>query len=64
MEPVSIITVMLTSMGYGAVVPVLLAGVGLFSALSVVYPAGWRGAATIQKLALLVGNAKPKPTAS
>lgn len=55
----TLVTQALDSLGYGAYVPAVLSVVGAFSAVAAVYPANWKGAATIHKLALLVGNAKP-----
>lgn len=49
----------LNYIGEGAYVPVLLAGIGAFSTIATVYPANWYGAATVHKLALMIGNAKP-----
>lgn len=51
---------LLSSLGYGAYIPVVLSAVGLFSAVATVYPTNWKGAAIIHKLALLIGNAKPE----
>lgn len=59
MDPSQTIADVLTSLGYGAYVPVALAVIGLFSAVAAVWPPTWRGAATIHRLALLVGHAKP-----
>lgn len=58
------ITTLLTSLGYAGWVPVVLAGVGFFSAVATIYPPTWPGSATIHKLALLLGNAKPETPAS
>lgn len=60
MNPVTEIDMGLTVLGYGAYVPIVLAVVGLFSAIATVYPATWPGAGTVHKLALLVGNASPE----
>lgn len=59
MDPVSALDAGLTSLGYGAYVPVVLAVVGLFSAISTVYPATWPGSKVVHTIALLKGNAKP-----
>jgi hypothetical protein len=61
MEPVSLVTTILTAMGYGAWVPVILAGIGFFSAVSTVYPATWVGAGVVKKMALVAGQAKIHP---
>lgn len=58
MDPVTLLDGTLVSLGYGAYVPVVLAVVGLFSAISVAYPPTWKGAATIRALALILGKAK------
>lgn len=59
MDPVTAATTTLQALGYGAYVPIILAVVGLFSAVSTIYPATWPGAAAVHKAALLIGNAKP-----
>ena len=64
MDPTNLLVSITTQLGYGAYVPVLLSVVGLFSAVAAVYPPTWKGAATIHKLALLVGNAKPATPAT
>ncbi len=65
MDPVTTVDTILNVLGYGKYVVLVSAVVGAFSALSTVYNPAWRGAATIHRLALLVGNAKPEvPAAS
>lgn len=58
MDPITLLDGALVSMGYGAWVPAVLSIVGLFSAISAVYPASWKGAATIRALALIIGKAR------
>ena len=58
MDPTTLAS-LLASLGYGAYVPVLLAAIGLFSAISTVYPPTWPAAAAIHKGALLLGHATP-----
>jgi hypothetical protein len=50
---------LLTQFGYGAYVPVVLALIGLASAISTVYPPNAPGAVIVRALALLFGHAKP-----
>lgn len=64
MTPIAAISETLTSMGYAGYIPVLLAVIGLFSAISTRYPATWKGAATIHAMALLFGNAAPATPAA
>lgn len=59
MDPVTSLSQLLVSLGYGAFVPVLLAIIGLFSAVSTVYKPTWPGASTVHTLALLTGHAVP-----
>lgn len=57
MDP-TIVAVM-TQLGWAQYVPVVLALIGLASAVSAVWPPTWPGAAMIHKIALLVGHARP-----
>lgn len=52
------------SMGLGAYVPVVLSVIGLFSAISTVYPPTWPGAGFVHTIALLFGKATPVVPAS
>ena len=54
-----VLATMLQTLGYGAYVPVALALIGLFSAVSTIYPPTAPGAAGVHKLALLFGRAAP-----
>jgi hypothetical protein len=58
-NPSDVITIILTSLGYGNLVPLILSIVGLFSAVAIIYPPSWRGAEFIHTMALLRGNATP-----
>lgn len=49
----------LTGLGFGQYVAVIAAIIGLFSAISTIYPATWPGAKAVHWLALLKGNAAP-----
>lgn len=59
MDTISLVEAGLTALGWGAYVPVAFAVVGLFSAVSTVYPSTWPGAAVVHSIALLKGNASP-----
>lgn len=59
MDPTTLIMAFMTQMGWGVYIPLVLAIIGLFSAISTVYPATWPGANVVHKLAGLIGNAKP-----
>lgn len=64
MEISQAVSTLLTTLGYGSWIPVILAGVGFFSAVATVYPTTWPGASALHKAALLFGNAKPAVTPS
>jgi len=59
-----VLTAMLQALGWGAYVPVALALIGLFSAVSTIYPPTAPGAVVVHKLALLFGRAAPAVPAS
>lgn len=58
MDPTTL-SALMTQLGWGAYVPVVLAVIGLFSAISTVYRPTWPGASVVHKIALLFGHAKP-----
>jgi hypothetical protein len=60
----TLIVQLLTSLGEGAYIPVVLTVIGAASALSTVYPSTWKGAAIVHKVALLFGRAAPAVPAS
>lgn len=62
-DPVSSFDGLLTALGYGKFVPLVLSGVGFFSVVSTLYPPSWKGAGFVHKAALLVGNASPETPA-
>lgn len=52
---------LLAALGYTSYVPIILAVIGLFSAISTVYPHDWPYASVIHTMALLLGKATPVP---
>jgi hypothetical protein len=64
MSPIDAVDSLMVVLGYGKIVPIVLAGVGFFSAVATVYPTEWPGAAIIHKCALLVGKAAPATPAA
>lgn len=65
MDPITTsLEALMTSLGYGAYIPVLFAVVGLASAIATIYPQTWPGAGVIHSIALMIGKAKPASPAS
>jgi hypothetical protein len=58
MDPTTL-AALLAQCGYGAYVPVVLAVIGLASAIATVYPPNWPGAPIVRGVAMLFGHAKP-----
>jgi hypothetical protein len=58
MDPQTLAAI-LASCGLGAYVPLVFALIGVASAVSVIYPPTWPGAAYVHKAALLIRNASP-----
>jgi hypothetical protein len=70
-DNINLLDQVLTATGHGNLVPLVASLatvgtslVGAASVLATVYPPTWKGAATIHKIALLVGKAAPATPAS
>lgn len=70
-DNINLIDGVLAATGHGDLIPLLAATitvgtsiVGFFSVVASIYPPTWKGAATVHKLALLVGKAAPAVPAS
>lgn len=59
MDPTTFPMQLLTALGLGAYVPLVLSGIGFFSVLSTVYPETWPAAKYVHIFALLLGKAAP-----